>query len=171
MENNNNLAFFILSMNKEKEKENKEEKKENETIKEDEKEKEEKKEDKDDKNDIETKKEDKEEREDKKEEKENLIISVNNNDVSYEIIETQNKMSFDEEYLLLIIKIKYPFFKENEQNFIEIKYKDKNSNYFGNKIKLNKNQFFYYITKLFPLKNDNISILSQLNLTYSEELK
>ena len=169
MENNNNLAFFILSMNKEKEKENKEEKKENETIKEDEKEKEEKKEDKDDKNDIETKKEDKEEREDKKAEKENLIISVNNNDVSYEIIETQNKMSFDEEYLLLIIKIKYPFFKENEQNFIEIKYKDKNSNYFGNKIKLNKNQFFYYITKLFPLKNDNISILPQLNLTYSEE--
>ena len=144
MENYNNLAFFILSMNKKKEKKEKKEEKE------------------------ETKGE-KEEKKEKKEEKIYLIFKVNNNDASYEIIETQKKLSFDEEYLLLIIKIKYPFFKENEQNFIEIKYKDEDSNLFGNKIKLNKNQVFYYITKLFPLKNENISILPQLNLTYSEE--
>ena len=151
MENNHNFAFFILSMNKKKEKEKEEEKKDN-------KEKEENKEDKDGKNEN-----------DKKMGKVNLIINVNNNDTSYEIIDTQKKISFDEEYLLLIIKIKYPFLKENEQNFIEIKYKDEDSNSFGNKIKLNKNQFFYFITKLFPLKNENISILPQLNLTYSEE--
>ena len=106
------------------------------------------------------------------EEKFNIEIYMNKNSLSYEIIETQKKSSFNEGYSLLILKIILPLVNENTgNNLIEIKY-NYNSELFGNNIKINNNIFFYYFTRLYPLKNDknnNLTFLPQLNLTYSEE--
>ena len=106
--------------------------------------------------------------------KSTIEININFIDnISYKILETQKNVYFNEEYSILIISIQIPFFneKEKEEKYINIKYNNTNGS-FGNKIKIKKHQIFYYNTKLFPIKNEkneSLSFLPQLNLSYSEE--
>ena len=106
------------------------------------------------------------------EDKLNIEIYNNNNDkLLFNLLESQNKTYLKEEFVLLIIKVESIILNENKEKFIEIKYKCKNNSLFGSKIKINKNQYFYYNVKLLPLKDEKkeISFLPQLNLSYNDE--